>query len=250
MDSSANQSPIALSRAYAGTELEAMAFAENYHRWILEIFKPLFGKRVVEVGSGSGSFAELLVNDQIETLSLIEPAAEMYKLLNERVGRLSTATRITTYNAIFTEIAEQIKLTQRPDSIVYVNVLEHIADDEAELRAAHHSLAPGGRIFIFVPAFQWLFGEFDKQIGHYRRYTKAELCDKCRRAGFRIVTSEYMDLLGIVPWWIKYRLLGSTTMDPRTLRLWDKYVVPVSRSIESAIKPPAGKNIILVGETV
>jgi len=250
MNSSASQSPIVLSRAYAGTELEAMAFAENYHRWILEIFKPYFGKRVVEVGSGSGSFAELLVNDQIETLSLVEPAAELYKLLNERVGRLSTATRIKTYNAIFTEVAEQIKLTQKPDSIVYVNVLEHIDDDEAELRAVHQTLTPGGRIFIFVPAFQWLFGEFDRQIGHYRRYTQAELCEKCRRAGFRIVAAKYMDLLGIVPWWIKYRLLGSTTMDPRTLKLWDKYAVPVSRSIESTIKPPAGKSIIFVGEAV
>lgn len=250
MNSSASQSPIVHSRAYAGTELEAMAFAENYHRWILEVFKPFLGKRVVEVGSGSGSFAELLVNDQIETLSLVEPAAGMYKTLNERVGRLSTATRIKTYNAIFTEVAEQIKLTQKPDSIVYVNVLEHIADDEAELRAVHHTLASSGRIFIFVPAFQWLFGEFDRQIGHYRRYTKADLCEKCRRAGFRIVASKYMDLLGIVPWWIKYRLLGSTTMNPRTLKLWDKYAVPVSRSIESAIRPPAGKNIILVGETV
>jgi len=250
MNTIASQSSIVQSRAYAGTELEAMAFAENYHRWILETFKPYFGKHLVEVGSGSGSFAEMLVGDQVETLSLVEPAEGMYTTLNERVRKITTGTQIKTYNAVFTEVAEQIKLSQGPDSIIYVNVLEHIAEDEVELKAVHQTLGPGGRVFIFVPAFQWLFGEFDRQLGHHRRYTKAELCEKCRQAGFKILVSKYMDVLGILPWWLKYRLLRSTTMDPQAVRLWDKYIVTASRKMESAIQPPEGKSIILVGEVV
>lgn len=233
---------------YVGKDLEAMSSAVNYHRWILQIFDSYLGKRVVEVGAGMGSFSELLMERSFESLTLVEPSPQMYEVLLTRLAELKAPARIHAHRALFCQIADKIKSAERPDSIIYLNVLEHISDDEAELAIVNQTLTKGGRIFIFVPAFNWLYGSFDRQIGHIRRYTKTELTEKCRRAGFRILEARYFDAFGIVPWWIKYRLLRSETTGTAAVQFYDNYVVPAAKAIESYVRPPIGKNILLVGE--
>ena len=233
---------------YAGRDLEGMCFAENYHRWILRIFEPFLGTQLVEVGAGRGSFSELLLKGRIESLSLVEPSEEMYTILHSRLSHEGRSVKIETYNAVFTQVAAHIKVNQRPDSIIYVNVMEHIADDERELRVAHETLENGGRIFIFVPALRWLYGSLDQQIGHHRRYTRDELESKCQRAGFQVIRSGYFDFAGIVPWGIKYRVLRSDSLEPAAVKLYDRFVVPAARRVESVIKPPIGKNLFVIAE--
>jgi SAM-dependent methyltransferase len=235
---------------YVGRDLEAMSFAANYHRGILDIFKPYLGKRVVEVGAGTGSFSEFIIEHHVESLSLVEPSEYMYEILKARLEELKSATPIQTFNSIFTEVADRIKATQQPDSIIYVNVLEHIADDTAELDTMFQTLERGGRIFVFVPALPWLSGSFDHQIGHFRRYKKSELESKCRKVGFRVIKSGYFDFIGVIPWWVKYRLLKSTMLESSSVKLYDKWVVPVIRVVEPLIRPPIGKNAFLVAEKV
>src|SRR6185436_18923690 len=104
---------------------------------------------------------------------------------------------VNTYQSIFTQVASRIKKIDNPDSIIYVNVLEHVENDAEELASVHDALAPEGRIFIFVPALPALYGNFDKEVGHFRRYTKTDLETKSRQAGFRILKSSYFDLAGI-----------------------------------------------------
>ncbi|HKS26682.1 MAG TPA: class I SAM-dependent methyltransferase [Pyrinomonadaceae bacterium] len=236
------------ARVYPGRELEAMQLAVNYHRWILQSIRPFLGRRLVEVGAGTGSFSELLLDAPCETLALVEPSRLMFEQLKERVSKLVTAARVEVYNATFAEVAERIRNDERPDSILYINVLEHIKDDEAELSLVRRTLAQDGRVFIFVPAFQWLYGRFDAEVGHVRRYTKAELEEKCRRAGFKIIKSRYFDLAGVVPWYFKYRVLKSDRMEPWAVKLYDRYLLHFTKAIEAAIPPPIGKNIILVAE--
>lgn len=241
--------PVSAPFSYPGRELESMSVASNYHLWILETFAPYLGRHLVEVGAGLGSFSELLLGSHAcDTLSLVEPSVEMYGQLEARARSLPSKPRIETHNSSFPEAAPQIKTRQAPDSIIYVNVLEHIADDEGELNAIHQTLASDGHVFLFVPALSWLYGAFDERVGHVRRYAKAELEEKLRRAGFQIVLSRYFDLAGVAPWWIKYRLLRSATMAAGSVRLYDRYVVPVSRRLESVIHPPLGKNVIVVAK--
>ena len=231
--------------SYIGKDLEAMSFAVNYHRWILDEFRSHLGQRLVEVGAGTGSFTELLLEQKPQTLSAVEPSA-MYDILVENVARMQTKSSVKTYQAVFTQVAAQIKKTHNPDSIIYVNVLEHVENDTAELAAVHDALSTDGRIFVFVPALPALYGNFDKEVGHFRRYRKAELETKCRQAGFRILKSSYFDLAGIVPWWIKYQLFKASTLDHTTIELYDRFAVPVTRAIESVITPPVGKNLLLI----
>lgn len=236
--------------AYAGRDLESMSLARNYHRWILDLFAPHLGRRVVEVGAGTGSFSEMLLARAPESLTLVEPDAGMHRLLVERVNSVPTRARVRVFNDTFASVARRVADEERPDSIVYVNVLEHVREDEAELRLAAEALPEGGRVFLFVPALQWLYGSFDRQVGHQRRYTRAELAAKCARAGFRVLTSVYFDAAGVLPWWLKYRVLRSEKMEPAAVKFYDDFCVPVVRRVEALVSPPLGKNVLLVAEKV
>lgn len=233
---------------YAGRDLESMSFARNYHRWILELFEPYLGSRLVEVGAGTGSFSELLVARAPESLALVEPS-EMYRRLSERVSGWETRTRVRTFNDTFAGASASLRgEAERPDSVVYVNVLEHIEEDEAELALARDTLAAGGRLLLFVPAFNWLYGSFDEMVGHRRRYTRGELRAKCERAGLRVVRATYFDAAGVLPWWVKYRVLRSPRMEAGAVKFYDDYCVPPLKRVERLIPPPFGKNVLLVAE--
>lgn len=236
------------THGYAGKDLEAMSFAVNYHRWILSIFEPYLGIRVVEVGAGTGSFSELLLERRLESLSLVEPSTAMHQQLCQRIEELNPSVPVKTYNDVFENVAEQIRSGERPDSIIYVNVLEHIEDDVNELKIINKTLAVGGRLFIFVPALRWLHGSMDRQLGHFRRYTRTELEKKCVASGFRVMASRYFDVLGVLPWWVKYRLLQSKEMEPGAVRFYDQQVVPIAQTLESSLTPPIGKNVLLIAE--
>ena len=226
-----------------------MHLASNYHKWIFALFKPFLGKRLVEVGAGIGSFSELILSEQnCEILSLIEPSINLFPKLVGSVRALKTSARIDTYNGTFQAVAALIAAKSAPDSIIYVNVLEHVKNDDAEIQLVHQTLALQGRVCLFVPALPKLFGAFDEYVGHVRRYGKRELVEKLRRAGFKIAVSTYFDLPGIVPWWVKYCLLRSAHMDRRSVQIYDRLIVPAVRRIESLIPPPLGKNLVVVGE--
>ena len=241
----------AMDRAvtYVGKDLESMDHAENYHRWILDVFRPYLGRRIVEVGAGTGGFSKLLLEIEPDHLTLVEPSRMFDELIvNVNVNRgAGERTTLNTYNNTFRLAANSIAET-RPDTVVYVNVLEHIEDDAAELSAVHSVLDKGGKCLIFVPAFMALYGKFDEQVGHYRRYSKFELEAKCRAAGFRIVKSSFFDLVGFFPWWIKYRLLRSSSLGSSAVKIYDRVVVPVASRVEPITGVPFGKNLIVVAE--
>jgi hypothetical protein len=235
--------------AYTGRELEAMSEASNYHRWILEIFAPYLGRHLVEVGAGLGSFSELILRQHVcKTLSLVEPSNSMFERLAAHIRQLDTSASVDTYHSTFVEVADLLKTRHAPDSIIYVNVLEHIADDEDELNFVQRTLSERGRVFLFVPALTWLFGNFDTRVGHFRRYSKPDLEGKLARSGFKILRSTYFDFPGIVPWWFKYRLMKSDTMEPGAVKFYDRFIVPTVRRIESKVTMPIGKNIIAIAE--
>lgn len=234
---------------YVGKDLEAMDFAVRYHRWILDLMKPYLGGNIVEVGAGTGSFSELILTTDPDSLSMVEPSG-MFEALQRNISSGTTSTKLSFYHDIFSNVAPQIRSSGPPDSIIYVNVLEHIEDDVNELRVIHATLRPGGHLFVFVPALPVLYSKFDKHIGHFRRYRRSELRSKLQEAGFRIKSLRWFDLPGILPWLIKYRLAGSLTMESSAVQLYDKVAVPLIRPVENLINPPAGKNLFAIAERV
>ncbi|MFN2532125.1 MAG: class I SAM-dependent methyltransferase [Pyrinomonadaceae bacterium] len=237
------------SFTYTGHELEVMNNARNYHKWILSAFKSYLASHVVEVGAGVGSFSELiLAHHTPQTFSLVEPSAHTYEELCVRIKQFQTDSKTVAYHGTFRDVVGKICKAQSPDTVIYVNVLEHVEDDIAELDAVHDALTAGGHVLIFVPALPWLYGSFDKMVGHFRRYRKSELEHKLRKAGFKIVHSRYFDFAGVIPWWIKYRILQESTMEPGAVKFYDQFIVPSMRRVETLMPVLIGKNLIAVGK--
>jgi Methyltransferase domain len=130
---------------------------------------------------------------------------------------------------------------------MYINVLEHIKDDEKELAHVYKTLKSGGHVLIFVPTLSWLYSDLDKTIGHYRRYHKRELVKLMKDAGFDVVKVKYLDFSGMIPWYIAFVLLRRV-ITSGNVSAYDKWIVPAIRRIERIIKPPIGKNLLLVGK--
>jgi SAM-dependent methyltransferase len=229
---------------YIGRDLEAMSIATNYYQWIVEEYKPYIGKYIAEVGAGTGNFSKFLINEtNIKRLTAFEPSLDMYSILKKR---FKDDNRVEPVNAFFRNTSNnQFKYTF--DSIIYINVLEHIMDDEGELTFAYDTLKHKGHILIFVPALSGLYSQFDKTIGHIRRYSKQDLSILVQKSGFSIIKNKYFDIIGIIPWYIAFVLMKKI-LTSGNVSLYDRFIVPVTRKFENIITPPIGKNLLLVGK--
>lgn len=227
------------SFVYSGTELDAMAEAANYCCWILRYFAPYLGKRVVEIGAGTGTFSELLLkSERTDELVLFEAAHNLFPLLRERfAGR-----RVSLHCGPF----DLSQLAGPADSVVLVNVLEHVADDRELLSQIYQALRPGGSLLLFVPALEWNYGSLDKAFEHHRRYSKRGLKREIRTAGFHIERVRYVNMMGIASWFFAGKVLRQTTLKPAQVRWYDRWIIPWSFRLERMCEPPLGQSLLAI----
>lgn len=225
---------------YPGHDLDAMAAADRYSRQIVRAFAPYLGGNVVEVGAGIGNISVILLEGRPLRLDVIEPDAHMFARLSER---LESHANVVAHRGFLGAMAgERIR---DMDSVVSVNVLEHVEDDASELALMHSILRPGGHLCLWVPAVPALYSRLDRSLGHYRRYRRDELARKLADAGFEILLLHYRDLVGMVAWFVSCRMLGQELTKGRGL-LYDRLVLPTTSIIGRWIRPPLGKNLIAV----
>jgi glycosyltransferase involved in cell wall biosynthesis len=220
--------------------LQSMRRARGLNRWILEQFSQYLGQRVLEAGCGIGNFTELLLDR--ERLLCVDNDPLYVEMANWRLGHLENV-RTLERDLSDTSAYAELK-AERIDSIVCLNVLEHIAPDEQVLRAYYDLLEPGGHAIILVPAHMWLYGPCDEALGHVRRYTSTELHSKMQATGFEVVMMEEFNRMG-VPGWYLNKQLGRRDLNPRQMRLFE-LLLPVAKVME-ALKLGRGLSLIGVG---
>lgn len=230
---------------YAGHELAAMAEARNYYRWILEQCRTRLGRVVLEHGAGIGTFSTFLAAEAIEKLLALEPAANLVPILRRRLAPWGDKAEVVT-----SALEECVSLLRGRDvdTVISVNVLEHIPDDLATLQAMWEVLPEGGHVILFVPALPWLYGSLDRAFEHVRRYRKQELYDKLSAAGFKIVDGRFMNFPGIASWLVAGRVLRRPTLDPLAVKLYDRYVIPIIAKLERLRPPPIGQNLLVIAQ--
>lgn len=227
---------------YEGKDLEALAAAPNYYDWIFDELTSWIVGDVIEYGAGLGTVSERLA-PLAANLTLVEPDP---KLANRLRIRFAGKRHVRLVCESLESHLASVKEDNTVDTVVLVNVLEHIEHDRQALAKIFRMLKPSGRLLLFVPAGKFLMGKLDLGFGHFRRYSKQELICEVRESGGDILSCRYFDLLGVVPWWVMGTLIGATSLNPKLVRLNDKVVVPIARLVDRISSFPFGKNLVLV----
>ncbi len=213
--------------------LDLLKSAKNYNSWLTDrvmAAKPAQAAKIVDLGAGRGTFAEKLRARGL-AIDCVEPDPE-----NQAILRALGFPVQTTIDA---EDAESI------DFVYTLNVLEHVPEDEELIRVVFSRLRRGGRLFIFVPAFPFLWSRLDDHVEHQRRYRRAPLIAMLRRAGFVGVHSRYADCLGFFAA-LFFGRSGTPRISPRSIWIYDRLLFPVSRVLDLALGHLFGKNVLAV----
>ena len=222
-------------------EFNALREANNYRRALLKLFAPHLRGRVIEIGAGQGQFTEQLKQvTSIRHLLAVEPdprfCAEFRKALPDQ----------SLVEGIITSITDPGPW----NGIVSINVLEHIREDQEELKIYSSMLKKEhGRVCLFVPARQEIYAPIEIDFGHHRRYSRDDLRRKLETAGFKILELHYFNLIGYFAWWFSFKMMGQRKFNPGMVRLFDRAIFPIGFGLESNLLwPPFGQSLVAIAE--
>jgi ubiquinone/menaquinone biosynthesis C-methylase UbiE len=218
--------------------LETLSSARNYNDWIASLAFPHLGDDPIEIGSGLGDQAERWLARGTGRLTLSDLEHRSVEALGER---FATDRRVSI---------RRVDLLRCPpgsfSAAVAINVIEHMEDDVAALRGARSLVREDGRVVVLVPAFPIAMSRFDREIGHYRRYTGRSLAAALEAAGLEPLVVRYVNAPGLVAWVLMMRLLRMRPSGGALVRAWDRTVVPLARRIEARAAVPFGQSVFAV----
>jgi SAM-dependent methyltransferase len=229
---------------YTLLDQSLMRRATRYFAWQALLVKQHLGQRIVETGCGTGNFTRYLLDR--EFVIGIDEVEECVERARSNFARHPNVR----FERLDIQDPEFCKLKSlRPDSIVCLNVLEHVRDDRLALLCMREILAPCGRAIFLLPAFESLYGPIDRNLGHFRRYSKQSWRELAESVGFRVRHSRYFNSLGFLGWWVNARILRRERQSESQIELFDRFFVPVLSRLERIIEPPFGQSIFSVLET-
>ena len=227
---------------YSGGELEVMSIAHNYRRyWMSKIPSLPSDSHVLEVGAGIGSNVVQLL-EMFNKVSLIEPDKGQEAILREKFK-----DQVMTSKLVIRSGYHEMLSSDKFDLILYIDVLEHIESDLAEIQLASSKLQPNGRLFLVVPAFQALFSNYDRKLSHYRRYSKKNLRG-VTPSNLEVESLFFLDSVGLLGV-VLNRILHTTSLSLVAVRVWDVILIPVSIVLDRFIfKHRFGKSLVLIAK--
>jgi SAM-dependent methyltransferase len=227
------------SDAELSTVLSTLEEADNYADWVYSLVQPHLGPRVLEIGAGHGELTERLRRNARVTATDLSK-----RCVDELAARFEGCDDVEVLQA---DVAALGRTGQQFDSVVLINVLEHIDDDVGALAELRALLAPGGRLCVFVPAFEGLYSDFDRRIGHRRRYRRSGLARVFDDAGLEVVDLRYVNTVGALAWWLFSRQLGQVPTQGWSVSVYDRVAVPVVRRLEAGRQPRFGQSLLCIG---
>jgi glycosyltransferase involved in cell wall biosynthesis len=214
---------------------------KQYNQWIWDRVGRYAGQRILEIGAGTGAMTKFLYGRELVV------ATDREKPYLDRLRNQFRRRPGVTVEALDIESDAALELAHYHfDTALCLNVLEHVADDVAALRRVHALLQPGGHVIVFVPADPSLYGALDKGIGHLRRYSKDELSQKLRDAGFELADVAYQNRAARAAWHFNSNILGRNALPAGQSRLFDRFV-PLFRALDGE-NPPIGLSLVAVGK--
>jgi SAM-dependent methyltransferase len=230
---------------YTLLDQKLMSRATRYFAWQARATHEFVGRRVIETGCGTGNFTRYLTDCELVVgLDVVEGC------LQENRQRFGGHPHVQ-FRLLDVQDPEFLDLKSlRPDTIVCMNVLEHIRDDRLALEHMRDVLVPGGRAIFLLPAFEALYGPIDQNLGHFRRYSKSGWRALAESTGFRVSELRYFNFIGFFGWWTNAHIFHRQQLSESQIALFDHVGVPVLSRLEKLIEPPVGQSIFTVLEKV
>ncbi len=226
---------------YIGGELDLFEKALRWKSYFRAHLRPFLGKRVLEVGAGTGGTTKILCDGSQQQWTCLEPDAD----LAARLGPMIEARKLPACCRVEVGTTLDLKPADAFDTILYIDVLEHIEDDAAELARAAALLSPGGHLVALSPAYPRLYSKFDASIGHYRRYTRRSLAT-IAPPSLELVRIANLDSVGIFASLANRAILRRGMPTARQVAVWDRVMVPLSRVLDPLLLHRVGKSIAAV----
>lgn len=226
---------------YPGGELDDFARARNWKAYWMAQVRPFLGARVLEVGAGIGANTALLCGPAQERWLCLEPDAALAERLRQTIGGVGLAQHVSVLESTI----QALDADEVFDTVLYVDVLEHIEDDASELRAASAHLVTGGHLVVVSPAHPWLYSPFDEAIGHHRRYTRSMMC-VFDLPGMTLSRVRYLDVAGLAASAVNRFLLRQSRPTDSQIAIWNRVLVPCSRVLDPLVAYTVGKSILAV----
>lgn len=221
-----------------GTQtLESMSQAVWYNRWTVSKFNEFLRGNILEVGCGIGNFTKMLTK-----------YGEVFAIDIDKNHCISARKTIKgTARIEFGDIenGNDFFEGQKFDTIICLNVLEHIKDDQRALENMYYLLKKEGILILLVPAHDFLFGEIDKSIGHFRRYNKNKLEILMKEIGYQIQKARRLNFFGAIGWWFAAKLLKNKNVDKGKISLFN-VLAPLILPAEDLLEPPFGTSILVI----
>jgi SAM-dependent methyltransferase len=228
-------------RSYVGTELELFAKAVNWKRYYASRISACIHGDVLEVGAGIGGTTRVLWSSRARSWVCLEPDRKLAGSLRSALDAFGAGP----VPSVVAGCLEDLEPDARFDCILYIDVLEHIESDRAELDSAAQRLRPGGRIVVLSPAHDFLFSEFDRQIGHFRRYDRRSLT-AIRPPALLQDACFYLDSVGTLLSLANRLMLRAQAPSEKQILVWDRLVIPISRVLDRCVGYRLGKTIVAV----
>ena len=228
---------------YVGAELDTFKLARNWKQYWSSVLAPFVHGSVLEVGAGIGANIPYLINDRVTQYLGLEPDGRLVAQL--RGEQSETKVRETVPIDIRQGTIADLSAGDQFDTIVYLDVLEHIEHDGSEVAAAAGRLRPGGRLVVLAPAFQQLYSEFDRAIGHYRRYT-ARTLTALTPGGLSVIEVRYLDAFGARLSAANRLVLSKSMPSAGNIKLWDRVIIPLSRVGDHLLGRFVGRSVVCV----
>ena len=230
-----------LSYQYIGTELDLFAQAVRWKNYLKRQITPFLGRRVLEVGAGIGGTTRVLFHEGAQHWLALEPDPQLAARYEQACegGELPAACQVKIGTTL------DIDPASRFDSVLYVDVLEHIEEDRAELARAAGLLAQGGTLVVLAPAHNRLMCDFDKAVGHFRRYSCRSLRDLAP-PGVTLVRLAYLDSVGLLASLGNRVLLRRSIPTARQIAFWDGVLVRASTWLDPLCGYSIGKSVLAV----
>jgi SAM-dependent methyltransferase len=233
--------------SFAAADLEVMSDAENYVRWIFAgLVAPHLGRRVLEIGSGIGTFSTRIAADpRVKQLTCVE--IDLSCSATAREALAAAQVRKPVEHIVADYLGTPLPKDDY-DTALLINVLEHLQDDRAAVAKAHGELRMDGTLVIFVPAFGLLMSGLDRRLGHHRRYTARSLRKLLEGAGFTVTALRYYNVTGFFGWLWRFRIRGRSEQSPGMVRFFDRVILPVQLLVERAVHLPVGQSVYAVAK--